>query len=804
MTKELGDADPTGYEVVAIPTAAMGEGATMPQETSAVVEYTSISRATGEFVGVYDITITGAKLKASVPAKIEDPANNYIMTVEQGTFEIVNAADYYVSSKFVTREFASGVADVPFGEENQFYLYRAIKVDNAIDHYEFIPETSDLYKEIAASGRITANKLEEATNNAGIQTNRTGNRPDGYLIQPVFTNNDGDAYALAIMPRTSFPTGDAAHEGEGLFKVTPRKVTIIADDQETAFGVAYVTGTGLTAKVYDGELTAADATKLSNVVLVTTNQYAANTIANYAGLSSGIADAVNAATKPLADAVTADIEYAGNLATLQQQNPNYAITFIEGTYTVTVSANKYFVDVTWTKTYGSNDAAVREFTTKFGADKETAETVDNIDVNPIYSFGEADEPTTPGTYTSEDGLTVTGANPYTDGFAVVYDGQLIINAAGEVVITVKTLGAQYPVPPTLSFDNKRVTVTGAEFADIAAKGDFVLTYEKPKVGFIAKGAPVQVKFNGKAYGTADGEVVSADDWAWVANYKKVTVKSGNVRVTAPEDITLDIVAFNKAKYDGEFDTNEQLIKDYAGTKVNSVIVKCSQQGTEAEEANQYTVKANQWYSMVLPFDASVRDIQKLFNGFVGVDRLQKKTSPAAKASEIRFYYTTKDIPANEPFLAQTDQDFVFAPVKIEKDGGIEIECTVDEVGNIVAAVEDAENGNQFVGTYKAFFADDATSYDLINLSAGAVSPANVNAYVRPLGAYIKVAEGVANNEARIFIEEGDGSITAINAVTGDVIAKGAEGMYNLNGMKMNTVPTQKGVYIINGKKVVIK
>jgi hypothetical protein len=56
-----------------------------------------------------------------------------------------------------------------------------------------------------------------------------------------------------------------------------------------------------------------------------------------------------------------------------------------------------------------------------------------------------------------------------------------------------------------------------------------------------------------------------------------------------------------------------------------------------------------------------------------------------------------------------------------------------------------------------------------------------------------------------YFEDIDGSVTAIKSISADNLnGKIAEGMYNLNGMKLNSVPTQKGVYIVNGKKVVIK
>ena len=71
-------------------------------------------------------------------------------------------------------------------------------------------------------------------------------------------------------------------------------------------------------------------------------------------------------------------------------------------------------------------------------------------------------------------------------------------------------------------------------------------------------------------------------------------------------------------------------------------------------------------------------------------------------------------------------------------------------------------------------------------------------------AYLELDPNFNASEARIFVQEADGSTTAINTVTGEQqnFAKGA--WYTINGMKVNGVPTEKGIYINNGKKVVIK
>ena len=405
-----------------------------------------------------------------------------------------------------------------------------------------------------------------------------------------------------------------------------------------------------------------------------------------------------------------------------------------------------------------------------------------------------------------------------NGYPVDYDGSLTINKAGAVTIAVKTLVYNYPVEPQLSFDANRVKVTGAAtFAQIAANNP-VLTYEKPQVGFIKKGAEIKVQCGEKAYGTPAGEVVDPEtagaDWAWVKNYESVTVKSSALKVTCDDEITLDIVAFNQNRYVAEADVTDQLVRDYAGTEVSKVNIKASYQDINApvdnsdETVAHYTVKGNQWYSMVLPFKSSPRDIQKIFNGFASVDILSKSATGITKASEIRFALTVDSIPANEPFVTKTDLDFGFQPVTINAAEGkkILIEYPENEDGTPGAlAVADAR-GNQFIGTYMAFFAPDKDNYDMINLGAGKVQAMKQNAYVRPLGAYIKVAEGVDNAHApvRVIFEEADGTLTTIDGVEvedAESAAEFAEGWYTVTGVKLTAEPTVSGTYIYNGKKV---
>jgi hypothetical protein len=75
--------------------------------------------------------------------------------------------------------------------------------------------------------------------------------------------------------------------------------------------------------------------------------------------------------------------------------------------------------------------------------------------------------------------------------------------------------------------------------------------------------------------------------------------------------------------------------------------------------------------------------------------------------------------------------------------------------------------------------------------------------LKPFRAYIQFPEGTGAS-ARIFVEEPDGTETAIKGINAEGQLVEAEGWYTVNGMKLDAAPTQKGTYINNGKKVIVK
>ena len=77
-------------------------------------------------------------------------------------------------------------------------------------------------------------------------------------------------------------------------------------------------------------------------------------------------------------------------------------------------------------------------------------------------------------------------------------------------------------------------------------------------------------------------------------------------------------------------------------------------------------------------------------------------------------------------------------------------------------------------------------------------------YMKGFRAYFQL-KGTAASARAFNIDFGDGETTGIISVNGSgLMVNGSDGCYNLQGRRIEGQPTQKGVYIVNGKKTVIK
>jgi hypothetical protein len=105
----------------------------------------------------------------------------------------------------------------------------------------------------------------------------------------------------------------------------------------------------------------------------------------------------------------------------------------------------------------------------------------------------------------------------------------------------------------------------------------------------------------------------------------------------------------------------------------------------------------------------------------------------------------------------------------------------------------------FVGTYSPTDLDTDKTMMFLKSDGKLYFPTNSGARLKGMRAYFRVPQGV---EARLFLGDGD-IATGIGLIDNGQLTMG-NSWYTLDGRRLDRKPTQKGVYIVNGKKVVIK
>lgn len=228
------------------------------------------------------------------------------------------------------------------------------------------------------------------------------------------------------------------------------------------------------------------------------------------------------------------------------------------------------------------------------------------------------------------------------------------------------------------------------------------------------------------------------------------------------------------------------------------------------------VKEN-WVTLTLPFDITVAQLsQKL--GYAIVNEIDP-SSTKIDGTGSKFYgkltmkgaYGKDYLPANKPILVKIADNIANVGVAGVVDFG---EQTIVAPADAAACTVDAGEGAKFVGTYASKEVTKADKANIWFMIGGGYtqwayikSDSEASWTIKPYEAFIDMSGLPASaRNMTFFFEELDGSVTAIKSISADNLnnKQNAEGWYNLNGVKLNGAPTQKGIYINNGKKIVIK
>ena len=245
-------------------------------------------------------------------------------------------------------------------------------------------------------------------------------------------------------------------------------------------------------------------------------------------------------------------------------------------------------------------------------------------------------------------------------------------------------------------------------------------------------------------------------------------------------------------------------------------------------ADVHTWAKDNWNALVLPFDITVAELSARLGyaptvgdyNYVVVNTI-KKDAPAGK---FQFQYFTGTIPANTPFMVKTvgnitstDADEIAAGV----DGVIDFGVKTIKAPATKTVAAQFDNGFKLVGQYENFVLDknstarDAQGNALYKFMYGDddsqyrfFGATSANSWtIVPFDCYVDLsADPVAARNVVFEFEDPTGNVTAIKSVTVEDSKATAnkEGWYTINGVKLQNAPSQKGIYIFNGKKLVVK
>lgn len=231
----------------------------------------------------------------------------------------------------------------------------------------------------------------------------------------------------------------------------------------------------------------------------------------------------------------------------------------------------------------------------------------------------------------------------------------------------------------------------------------------------------------------------------------------------PADIDFDLEVF-----DGVVLYEESTENPKAASNVNVKVLR--------------TIEAGEWSTICLPFDMTAAQVKAAFG-----DDVELKDFDCAEATSdaisVKFVDATA-IAKNTPYLIKVSSDiseFTADAVTI-KNGSIK---------------KEDEDGNQFKGTHKKATVPDEALFINGNKFYYSTGKTKINAF-RCWFVFTEILDAYYDAGRSIIIDFGDDTtgINAIHQLPND------GNYYNLKGQRVEK--PSKGIYILNGKKVVVK
>lgn len=222
----------------------------------------------------------------------------------------------------------------------------------------------------------------------------------------------------------------------------------------------------------------------------------------------------------------------------------------------------------------------------------------------------------------------------------------------------------------------------------------------------------------------------------------------------------------------------------------------------AERGGTYNIRfgsrdviVNNWDVLCLPFDVTPAQISNAF-GYAAIARLIENGDDGDIHFELAVSGT---IPAGTPFLMNVGDTY-----KTKDNFKKVVSFTGVTVNKVEASttLTDA-SGNRFISTFSPV---ELSGSHFWYLSEGEWHEAEEPVALKPLRCYIDVSGNTTTETPQIIIDDPGGETAIFSVKTGSSSKKGGmtNGWFTLTGTRLTEAPAAKGIYIHQGRKVIIR
>ena len=246
-------------------------------------------------------------------------------------------------------------------------------------------------------------------------------------------------------------------------------------------------------------------------------------------------------------------------------------------------------------------------------------------------------------------------------------------------------------------------------------------------------------------------------------------------------------------YDVELEVEYETALALSETTDNSAALT-EWNGYEADVTLTRTLAAGSWNTFAVPFATAIPD------GWTVKKLTTSSYNSSTKELELTFDGATS-IVAGTPYLVKVDANVenpTFNDVTVSKTPAPVSSDVVNFIPTLGKELVTGPDGHKSEADYVLFL----TSGNKLKNPTVVNDSEQQSSYMKGFRAYFQLKGEAASARAfNLNLDDGTTSIISIAAEDG---GQSANGIYTIDGRKLESMPTKKGVYIVNGKKVVIK